>query len=124
MRAVSVIAAVVIVATVPMVAVAGDFETDMSLRRNDLRNEYRKVSRELSQVESEIAGQDAPATVSGPAVALWAVRDANREHMHRLTTRRGELRSRHDAIEREFRELTAQVAAHYGSVPIWWGGLN
>jgi len=104
---------------------ADSFENQMSLQRNDLRSEYRKVTRDLAEVEHELqANDDGTTTVTGTASAVWAVRTSIHDQAQKLTARRNELRARHDAIEREFRQLTSRIEQHYGNVPIWWGDLD
>jgi len=104
---------------------ADSFENQMSLQRNDLRNEYRKVSRDLAEVEHELrAFDDDTTTVTGTASGVLAVRTSIRDQAQKLTSRRNQLRQRHDAIEREFRQLTTRIEQHYGNVPIWWGDLD
>jgi len=125
MRTTALIAGVLFLATLPTVAPGGDFAIETSLKRDDLRNEYRKLTRELTRVEGEIAqDENTSTTITGRATVIWAVRDAQRERMRRLADRRRELRTRRDTLERAFDQLTARVRAHYGEVPVWWGNLE
>jgi chromosome segregation ATPase len=126
MRAISaMVIGTLLLAASPAPVHGNDFDTEMSIQRDELRNQYRKLGRELREVEGAITQeQNTLTTVSGPSSAVWAVRDNMREHMRRLGSRRGELRSRRVEIEREFRRLTAKVEAHYGTVPVWWGDLD
>lgn len=97
----------------------------LSLERNALRAEYRKVDRELAAVEDEIEAQEGTSTtVSGTATGVATVRNALREQESKRTARRNELRQRLDAIRRDFRQLTARAEHHYGDLPMWWGDLD
>jgi hypothetical protein len=128
MRGVSTLLLVALIfAAVPTTVHSDDdeFATDMSLVRNDLRTEYRKLSRELRDVEDAIEAQEGnTTTISGRAIMVWSVRESLRDDLRKLSARRGELRARCKEIERDFRQLTGKVSAHYGETPVWWGDLE
>jgi hypothetical protein len=119
------IVAALVTGALPAGVDAGDFATEISLERNEVRTEYRRVTRELEKVEGQIAHhEDSPTTVSGGSTAIWAVRESVRDTMRKLSNRRDELRGRKGELEREFQKLTGKVDAHYGEVPIWWGDID
>ncbi len=110
-------------------ALAGDaradsFDNQLSLQRNELRTEYRKVNKDLAVVEGEIEDQNDGATLSGSASAVRAVQTSMRDRTQKLQARRNELRDRQDAIRREFKQLTRKIEERYEEIPIWWGGLE
>ena len=121
--------AFVVAASVLLIGLGGEVRADatgnqLSLQRNELRTEYRKVDRELADVEEEIDEHDENATVTGTATGIWIARNALRDQASKLTARRNELRQRIEAIKREFRQLTSRAEHHYGELPMWWGDLD
>jgi hypothetical protein len=105
-------------------AQADSFDNQMSLKRNELRSEYRKVNKDLAAVEQEMEKQDDGTTITGSASTVWAVQTSMRDQAAKLRARRNELRERQDAIRREFKQLTRQIEERYDDIPIWWGTLE
>ena len=103
---------------------ADSFDNQMSLKRNELRSEYRKVNKDLAAVEQEMEKQDDGTTITGSASTVWAVQTSMRDQAAKLRTHRNELRQRQEAIRREFKQLTREIEARYDEVPIWWGTLE
>lgn len=103
---------------------ADSLGNQLSLQRNELRSEYKKVAKELAEVEEQIADSDDDTTVTGTASAVWAVRTTRNDHMQKLRGRRNELRQRENELERDFRQLTRKAEDHYGELPMWWGDLD
>jgi chaperonin cofactor prefoldin len=105
-------------------AQADSVGNQLSIQRNELRSEYRKVVKDLADVEEEIEQSDGETTVTGTASAVWAVRRTRNDLMQRLRSRRNELKQRESALERDYRQLTRKAEDHYEELPMWWGDLD
>lgn len=103
---------------------ADSIGNQLSLQRNELRAEYKKVAKELADVDEEIDDSDEDATVTGTASAVWAVRTTRNDLLHKLHNRRNELKQRERTLERDYRQLTDKAEEHYGELPMWWGDID
>jgi hypothetical protein len=103
---------------------ADSIGNQLSIQRNELRSEYKRVAKELADVEDQIADSDEDTTVTGTASAVWAVRTTRNDQLQRLRSRRSELRQRQGSLERDYRTLTRKAEDHFGELPMWWGDLD
>lgn len=92
----------------------------LSLRRNELTTEYRKVTKQLEDVEESIDESTDTTTISGNSTTIWAVRNAQHDHLKKLEKRRNELKDRVRTILRDYKHLTRKAEDHYGELPMWW----
>ena len=92
----------------------------LSLDRNELRAEYRKVTKQLAAAEEEVEKAGDEPNVSGSSAAVWAVRNTHHDLVRKLRAREDELRRRKATIEREYGQLTRKARQHYGELPMWW----
>jgi len=92
----------------------------LSLQRNELKNEYRKTGKELDEVEESIDESTEASTISGNATTIWAVRNAQNDYLDKLKSRVKDLKQRRSEILRDYKQLTRKAERHYGELPMWW----
>ena len=92
----------------------------LSIERNELRSEYRKVAKELAAAEEDVEKAGDEPNVTGSSSAVWAIRNTHNDHVRKLRARESELRQRKSTIEREYGQLTRKAREHYGELPMWW----
>ena len=119
-RMVTVFAAALMLASGFSPARADSEGNRLSLDRNELRAEYRKVAKQLAAAEEEVEKAGDEPNVTGSSAAVWAVRNTHNDHVRKLRARESELRQRKATIEREYGQLTRKAQKHYGELPMWW----
>ena len=92
----------------------------LSIDRNELRSEYRKVAKELAAAEEEVERAGDEPTVTGSSSVVWAIRNSRNDQVRKLRARESELRQRKQTIERDYGRLTRKARQHYGELPMWW----
>jgi gas vesicle protein len=101
-------------------ALADSVGNRLSIDRNELRSEYRKVTKQLAEAEEEVEKAGDEPNVTGSSTAVWAIRNSHNDRVRRLRARESELRQRKQTIERDYGRLTRQAREHYGELPMWW----
>jgi vacuolar-type H+-ATPase subunit D/Vma8 len=92
----------------------------LSLHRNELATEYRKVTKQLEEVDESIEESTDTTSITGNASTVWAVRNTQKDYLQKLQNRRDDLKQRVSEILRDYKSLTRKAEDHYGDLPMWW----